>query len=71
MQTIRDLTTLLLILVPIGGALRVTLCFIYMQMEEDVSHYKKRIRNALVFTVMAECASGLLRLVMSYFCGTV
>lgn len=71
MDTIKDLLSFSLILIPVAASARIVACLIYMQMDEDGSAYKKRIRNALIFTVLAECVVGLLDLVASYFGGGV
>lgn len=71
METIQDLINLLLILIPAGGAVRIILCLIYMSSEEDTKSYKKRIRNVLVFTVLAESVTGIISLVASYFGGVI
>ncbi len=71
MTTIRGLTTLMLILVPIGATVRITLCLIYASTAEDPSHYKRKAFNALVYAVLAETITGMIRVVTLYFGGSV
>ena len=71
MDTIQELITLFLIIIPIGAAARITLCCIYASMAEDPSTYKKRAKNALIFAILAECATGALNLVARYFGGVI
>ena len=46
-------------------------CCIYMSMDEDPTPYKRRIRNVLIFIVVAECASGVLSIALRYFGGGI
>lgn len=71
MDEILDGIVLFQILTPIGGALRILACLIYMSAAEDPTSYKNRIRNALIFIVLAECITSILHVVLSYFGGTV
>lgn len=68
MNTIQEFTDFLLILIPIGVAARVVYCLLQLPLdEEQAPTYKRRIRNALVFLVLAECITGLLAVVQAYF----
>ena len=71
METSVDVQSLIKILqtiIPIAATARIVYCLIVMQLSEDEApSLKKRIRNAIVFTVLTECISGLLTLVMGYF----
>ena len=71
MDEILSCTTLLQILIPIGGGMRVLFCLLYMSTEEDPTPYKKRIRHVLIFIVLAECIGVIFRVALSYFGGTV
>lgn len=71
MDELLSLISLFQILIPIGGAMRIILCAIYMAMEEDPTPYKKRIKNVLIFIVLSECIGSLFHVVLSYFGGTV
>ena len=67
METIQELMILLLILIPTAGAVRIILCGIYMAAAEDTASYKKRIRNTLVFIVLAETVTGVIAMIANYF----
>lgn len=68
METIQELMLLLLILIPAAGAVRIILCAIYMSSsEEETTSYKKRIRNTLVFIVLAETVTGVIAMIANYF----
>lgn len=71
MDFIQELIVFFLIIIPIGAGMRIAACFNYMQMDEDPTPYKKRIRNVLIFLVLAESISGTLYAVLGYFGGTV
>lgn len=71
MQTIQDIISLFLVIIPIGAAARITLCCIYAAMTEDPAFYKKRAKNALIFAILAECAAGILNIVARYFGGII
>ena len=67
MKEINGLITLLLIIIPIGAAMRITACCICMANTEDQSSYKHRIKNVLIFVVFAESISGILHAILSYY----
>ena len=71
MDTIQDLIVFFLIIIPVGAGMRIAACLNYMQMDEDSTPYKKRIRNVLIFLVLAESISSTLYAVLSYYGGTV
>lgn len=71
MDDILSVIVLFQILIPIGGGMRIVACLIYMSAAEDPTSYKNRIRNVLVFIVLAECITSILHVVLSYFGGTV
>jgi len=71
MDTIQDLIVFFLIIIPIGAGMRIAACLSYMQMDEDRATYKKRIRNVLIFLVLAESISGTFYAVLGYYGGTV
>lgn len=68
MSEIQDLITFLQVLIPAGVILRTIYCCaaVYANDEEEKS-YKARIKNALVFVVLAETISGLLKVIIGYF----
>ena len=71
METIQDLISFFLVIIPIGAAARITLCCIYAAMSEDPSTYKKRAKNALIFAILAECSTCILNIVARYFGGVI
>lgn len=64
---LQELINWLLVLIPLGGAVRVAYCFIAMQMDEDSQSFRTRAKNAIIFTVIALGLSGLVRILMHYF----
>lgn len=70
MEKINQMIAFLQVVIPLGGAARIIYCLAAMSADEDgQASYKKRIRNILVFIVLAECASGFLRMVARYYGG--
>lgn len=68
MDTINNMITFMLIIIPIGTLARVVYCFSAMAVDGDEEKtYKVRIRHALIFCVAAESIVGLVNLFKSYF----
>lgn len=68
MSEIQDLISFLQILIPTGVTLRTIYCCAAVHAnDEEEKSYKARIKNALVFVVLAETISGLLKVVIGYF----
>lgn len=68
MDRIQELIAVVLGLLPAGAAVRGIYCLIKMQMDaEQVGLYKRRLINLLIFTVIAECAVGVMYCVYAYF----
>ena len=68
MDILRELALAFIMLIRSGSALRIIYCFIAMGADEDQSAtYKKRIKNTIVFYIMAECVWIIKDLVMSYY----
>ena len=68
MQYIDDISRAALILIRAGAAFRVVFCFIrLMTAEEEAAQYKKRIRNTIIFYIVAELAFVVKDLVINYF----
>lgn len=63
-----DLLVAFLIIVPIGTALVSLRCLTAMNHCEDdeISSYKKRIKNALIFCIIAESIVGILKIAELY-----
>lgn len=68
MNEIQMLIAALQVLIAAGAAARIIYCCIMMNAdgEEDPKAYKVRIRNVLVFTVLAETIGGILQIVQNY-----
>lgn len=66
--TISGLITFFQVIIPIGAAARIVACLgsAAISGDEDGS-MKARIRNVLVFTVLAEIITEIIKLVQSYF----
>ena len=68
MQYIDDISAVVLILIRAGAACRVVLCLIkLMTAEEEAAQYKKRLRNTLMFYIVAELAFVIKDIVINYF----
>ena len=67
-SVISQIITLFQILIPIGAGARITACVFTMSMDSETAEtLKPRIRNALIFTVLAECITGAIQLFASYY----
>lgn len=67
---IKDLINFLLILIPSACAARCVYCLILSAMNPDEAKaYRKRMVNAVIFTVIAECIVEFYNLISSYFGG--
>jgi hypothetical protein len=59
---------LLQVLIRAGIVFRVVFCLVKLMLaDEENSQYKKRIRNALVFAVIAELIFSVKNLIIGYF----
>lgn len=68
MNEITQLISFMQILIPIGVTARIAYCFGIMHIDDDQEKsYKVRIRNALIFTVLAESVGELIQIVFNYF----
>lgn len=67
---ISDLVNWLLVIIPVGSGAVAVRCLIGMNTsEEDTAMYKKRLKNVLLFCVIAESLVGVLGVVTSYYGG--
>lgn len=68
MNEIQMLITILQILIGAGAVARIGYCCVMMisDGEEDRKVYEVRIRNVVVFAVLAETIGGILQIVQSY-----
>lgn len=68
MDLIDNASTAVQILIRSGAVLRVAYCFLRMTMsDEETLMYKKRIRNAVVFLVIAELVWVIKSLAIAYY----
>lgn len=72
MAQIQELIVFLQVLVAIGAGYRGVQCAILLSnSDDDAPSVKKRLRNLLIFTVLAETISGFINVILSYFGGSV
>lgn len=68
MQTIEELSNLLINLIRVGLGFRIIYCCIrLMSAEEEQGTYKRRIRNSLIAVVINELVWVIKDLVIAYF----
>jgi len=68
MQYIDDISNAVIILIRAGAIFRLAFCFLRMMTaEEEAPQFKKRIRNTIIFYVIAELAFVLKALIIRYF----
>lgn len=69
--TLRDIVNVLMVLIPGGAVARIVYClFCLIGADDEAPMYKKRIKNALVFLVIAVCAWGLKDIFFYYYAQT-
>ena len=57
-------------IIPLGVVFRVIFCFIKMIYDEDAQgSYKKKIKNTIVFGIIAELIFVILELIKNYYGG--
>lgn len=68
MEKIQDFINFFLVIIPIAGAVRGMYCLIAMSADTDEDKsYKIRLRNLLIFVILAESITSIVKLVFSYF----
>lgn len=68
MDKLNELAVALIWLLRSGTATRIAYCFIKMiENDDEVNVYKKRIKNVLMFYILAELVWELKDIVMYYF----
>jgi hypothetical protein len=68
MDIIKELSDVLLILIRSGTVLRVVYCFVMMGSdEENEKAYKKKIRNIIIFYILAESCYIIKDLIATYY----
>ena len=67
MEKIQELIRWLLVILPLGVSARIIYCLCCIPTDSDnEATHKRRIRNALVFLVLAETIAGLLTVISNY-----
>ncbi|MDR0853332.1 MAG: hypothetical protein LBN34_03080 [Clostridiales Family XIII bacterium] len=68
MIEINNITRWILMLVAVGCTIRIVTCALQMAADPDeASTYKKRIKHAIMFAIIAVTAFGIKTAVVSYF----
>ncbi len=68
MDLINEISRTVIWLIRSGATFRICFCFFRLiSADEDASMYKKRVKNTLVFYVIAECAFVIKNLVLTYY----
>ena len=68
MQYVNDISNAVLILIRLGAAFRAVFCLIRMiTAEEEAPQFKKRLRNTVVFYIVAELAFVFRDIAMYYY----
>lgn len=68
MEILKELALAFIMLIRLGAVLRIVYCFISINSDEEkVSSYKRRIKNTIIFYIMAECIWLIKDLAMSYY----
>lgn len=68
MEQVKELTAWLLAILPLAVAARVIYCLCCLPTDpEQEGSYRRRIRNALIFLILAETVTGLIHVVAAYY----
>ena len=68
MEEVRQLISWLLWILPVATTVNIVYCISAMNIGQDMVHsYKKRIRNAVAFLIIAETAMGLVNVIAGYY----
>lgn len=68
MQYVDNISTAVIALIRAGAVCRVVFCLIKLIASEDeAAQYKKRIKNTLVFYIVAELAFVIKNIIIHYF----
>lgn len=73
MDTLNEIISVLrVVIIPLGTVFRVVFCFTKMIYDEDATAtYKRKIRNTIVFGIIAELVFVIMDLVQAYYGGSV
>lgn len=67
MSYINEAINVMLVLIPLGASARVAYCIICIINDpDDEKMYRKRIKNIIWFTIIAECALSIISLIKAY-----
>lgn len=67
MNTLNNISSAILFLIPLGVICRVIFCFIKMMSEEDSETYKKKLINAIIFLIVSVVLIQLKDLIVNYY----
>ncbi len=68
MDILKELADTFLILIRCGTTFRVVYCFVMKGTdEENEKAYKKKIRNVIIFYILAECCYVIKDLITNYY----
>ncbi|MEG2235146.1 MAG: mercury transporter [Clostridia bacterium] len=69
MDTVYEIISLLrIVIIPIGVTFRVIYCLIKMMYDEEaVGSYKKKIKNTIIFGIIAELTFVIKDLIVNYY----
>ena len=68
MELVKEMADAFLMLIRVGAVFRVVYCFIRMGASEDEgAMYKKRLKNTLIFYILAESIWQIKEMVLGYF----
>jgi len=68
LQYVDNISLAVIILIRAGAACRIVFCLVkLMTSEEEAAQYKKRIRNTLIFYIIAELAFVVKNLILAYY----
>lgn len=68
MESLKELADVFIWLIRAGSTVRVAYCFLKMVVnDEEITVYKRRIKNVIIFHILAESVWALKDLVTYYF----
>ena len=68
MITLDDISMAVIVLIRAGAVFRFIYCMVRLQgAEEEQAQYKKRVKNTVMFYVMAECIWQIKEIVFNYY----
>lgn len=68
MDLLKEMADAFVILIRVGAVFRVVYCLVRVGMnEEEAGIHKKRVKNVVLFYVIAECVWELKELVLEYY----